>query len=288
MAGMTDEEIEDLCRELDEIFKARKLAAARSRATPNLKPNLSGWPATDFMRLEQAIRRYGNRGNGVERREAINRLSHEQAWRLPYMNPYSADIWRQLLHQALVAHGILDMSPMMITLIDYRWDTSTAIARIMLLNIRRKVMRLLKGLDYFVNIEFAVHCDIKRDGGYLITPHIHGIVWGRDIERRIAPIRGLFRGGMDNATGVNLQAAYDVAGAVTYMVKAPMCGYGRFERNNGKVERPIEQFSGPLRFRVFQLFRRFTFPDMAIAGGLGVTVLRDALQATKNQTAERH
>ena len=118
------------------------------------------WAAWDTKNLNQAIRRYGGKSAGVIRSDAIRQVSRENAWRLDYMNPCAAEIWQTLLRRQLEAAGVRDQSPRMITVIEKRWNITTAVARIDLAAIRRKVKSALAGLDYVVLIEFAVHTDI--------------------------------------------------------------------------------------------------------------------------------
>ena len=120
--------------------------------------------------------------------------------------------------------------------------------------------------------------DIPHNGGNLLTPHLQGLVWGKLSIKDQSRIGKLFSGGFDGATGVRLTAVNNFAGAIAYMVKAPLCGYARIESPDGKIRRPIDQFHGPLRFRVFQLFHRFKFADLTLAGGQGVAVRAAAME----------
>lgn len=234
------------------------------------------WRSYHFDHMTTAITRYAK----LPRRRLnriIERFSRENAGNLAYLNPWSDEMWQNYLYRGLVLRGARYRSPVAVTAIHPPWNTNTSSPRFNLAEIRGEVEEAFSGLSYLVMIEFAVFRNVSHGGGRLIAPHIQGLVFGDIDNGRLAKLRKRFGGGMDGAHGLWLEKVTDLAGAVRYLVKPPVCGYSRKPLKNNKVKRPIFQFSYRQRFRTFELFRRFIYPDLTIGGRLGATVLRDAL-----------
>jgi hypothetical protein len=83
----------------------------------------------------------------------------------------------------------------------------------------------LRGLNYIGMIEFAWFVDRSwRGDELLIAPHFQGVVWDVS-EPRLAAARRCFSGGLDGTVPLLCRRVDDLAGALSYAVKAPCYGY---------------------------------------------------------------
>jgi hypothetical protein len=74
-------------------------------------------------------------------------------------------------------------------------------------------------------IEFAWFADRSwHDGERLIAPHFQGVVWDVS-EPQLAAVRRCFSGGLDGTVPIWCRQVDNLAGALSYAIKAPCYGY---------------------------------------------------------------
>lgn len=245
------------------------------------------WRQFDFEQQNAAIRLF-HRGVTRVKDLIIDSLSPENAHKLGYMNVWAAPLWWGLLLDGLIALGVPEMLPQMLTIIDFTWDTNNWATPTFLKNIRRRIKRAIRqaliGVNYVGMIEFAVFRNCYHKDGNQISPHVQLVVWGQIEPDHLAAINQAFAGGMDGTTGTDFQPVTDFVGAVAYAVKPPFCGYSRFKKRNGKPETRIWQLPPLTRYRLFEMFGKLKHPDLTLAGGEGLGVVTHALKAIQNLT----
>ena len=131
-------------------------------------------------------------------------------------------------------------------------------------------------------IEFAWFADRSwRDGERLIASHFQGVVWDVS-EPRLPGARRRFSSGLDGTVPIWCRQVDNLAGALSYAVKAPCYGYSA---GRPLPDRPPKRCSRRLSLALHYFFLTqlggYSFPDLAVAGGRGVDVLRAARAATR-------
>lgn len=243
------------------------------------------WRQHDHDEQEAAIRLY-HPGSTRVIDQILLGLLPDNAHQLGYMNPWSKPVWDQLMLEALTRFDILLKTPRTLTIIRCPWDTNIEATPNNLTKIRRKIRKMLKkplaGLHYIGMIEFAVFKTGFHEGARRVSPHLQLILWGDLPPGRLRKLRKAFKGGMDGTRGAETRMFTDFPGAVSYTVKPPFCGYYRDKHRNGQRWPRIWQFQSlATRFRLWEMFGHLKHPDLTVAGGEGVTVKKDMLQAAR-------
>ena len=238
-----------------------------------------------FAQLTRAIERHGSR-NLREFHHELARISPRAAGEYSYMNPAARVRWLQDVFTVFAESAddsAVDFSDMRtLTVIDQRWFTTREQWDFDLDAIKRRLWAGLRGLNYFGMIEFAWFADRSWQGNErLIAPHFQGVVW--DIsEPRLAAARRRFTGGLDGTVPLWCRQVDNLAGALSYAIKAPCYGYSA---GRPLPDRPPKRRSRRLSLALHYFFLTqlggYCFPDLAVAGGRGVDVLRAARAATR-------
>ena len=207
------------------------------------------------------------------------------------MNPAARVRWLQdvfTVFDDAADDSAIDLSDMRtLTVIDQRWFTTRKDWDFDLDAIKRRLWAGLRGLNYFGMIEFAWFADRGwHDGERLIAPHFQGVVW--DIsEPRLAGARRRFSGGLDGTVPIWCRQVDNLAGALSYAVKAPCYGYSA---GRPLPDQPPKRRSRRLSLALHYFFLTqlgltqlggYSFPDLTVAGGHGADVLRAARAATR-------
>ena len=134
----------------------------------------------------------------------------------------------------------------------------------------------LHGLDHLLLIEFA---PLDYPGQKVVAAHLQGFVFGRLSERRKRQLNKLFTGGLAGAKSCKFTPVDRFVGASRYNVKPPDHLEACFENRDG--ERRHRGRALPLKDHYFlwQHLRRYTYPDLTLAGGNGRDVLDLAREA---------
>jgi hypothetical protein len=234
-----------------------------------------------FTQLTRAIERYGPRNLREFHRE-LARISPRAAGEYSYMNPAARVLWLRNIFTAFEQSAVDLSDARTLTLIDQRWFTTREHWNFDLDAIKRRLWAGLRGLNYIGMIEFAWFVDRGwRGDELLIAPHFQGVVWDVS-EPRLAAARRRFSGGLDGTVPLWCRRVDDLAGALSYAVKAPCYGYSA---GRPRPDRPPKRCSRRLTLAMHYFFFTrlgdYSFPALAVAGGRGVDVLRAARAATR-------
>jgi hypothetical protein len=230
--------------------------------------------------LTRAIERHGPRGLPPLRRE-LARIAPRTAGEYSYMNPAARVLWLQDIFTAFDAAAVDLSAARTLTVIDRRWFTTRKRWDFDVAAIKRVLWAGLRGLNYFGMLEFAWFADRTWDGERLIAPHFQGVVW--DItEPVLTGARRRFSDGLDGTYPLWCRQVDDLAGALSYAIKAPCYGYsaGR-PRPDQRPLRRSRRLSLAQHYFFFVQLGGYRFPDLAVAGGRGVEVLRAARAAAR-------
>jgi hypothetical protein len=172
----------------------------------------------------------------------------------------------------------------MLTVIHEPWFTSRRAWKFDPEAIKRALWNGLRGLNYWGMIEFAWFCNrsmAEYPGHPLIAPHFQGVVWDID-DRVLDTARRRFSGGLDGTHPLWCQRVTDLAGALSYAVKAPSYGYSAGRPRPGRTPvRWSRKLTLPLHYFFFSQLGELRFSDLTVAGGSGCEIFRALRAATR-------
>jgi hypothetical protein len=123
---------------------------------------------------------------------------------------------------------------------------------------------------YLLLIEIAA---LTYAGERLVAPHLQGFVFEDLSRRKKAKIKKHFSGGLAGADPLHVLQVYDFEGACLYNVKPPDRMWACNTDREGGRWRQARRMSGPQHYYLWRNLRWHTYPQLTLAGGVGIEVL---------------
>jgi hypothetical protein len=236
--------------------------------------------------LDDAIGKYSCEGF-LRKKKQHAQISLKNAKSLNYMNPYSADYWRQYL---INAYDELIGTPnpcFSVTGIHLPFMTDDVNWNLRIPAFKQFLWNTFMPHNFLGMIEFARFQNVKYGDGKLISPHFQGVLWGGFSRGDWDRIHKAFAGGPMGAAGLVCKEVYDLKGGLSYAVKLPSYGHNLWKSGQGFVSKPSRQYL-PQHYALFKHLSGFTFPELTVAGGQGKEVRRAATEAAMRRVPKRH
>lgn len=186
-----------------------------------------------------------------------------------------------------------------VTIISGEWETSDEITKIDLNSVSGATRRTLSAIapDYLSTIETCAFSNARADqGGKLLSPHMHSILWGKDAfakaseieaghaDRYVVPFTGA---STIVVKKIGLKKA-DFARLASYCFKAPHKCKNYYQSRDGET-RNLHEGTKTDRYirylRLAQIYSMQTIDNVIFAGGDGAKVRSAMLKGVKGRIA---
>jgi hypothetical protein len=237
--------------------------------------------------LDWALWKYGFRRNELTAHEfhlALREMSPATALELHYTNPYSQQLWRELLQRAMVARGLHTGPLLMATILDHRWHFAWGRWELDLPAILTQARTALASVPHLLLLEFA---PLVYYGHRQVAPHLQGFVFADLSRRHRRRLASHFAGGLGGARALMLKRVHDFAGACSYSVKLPDHVETCFAGSGGRRVHRGRALWLSERYFLWRHLSHHTYPDFTLAGGAGTRVLRLALRDAEEAAVRR-